>query len=44
MIVGDKPLPPGVPAAADTWTVRGLALAVVALCGAGVGWIVSLGG
>jgi cytochrome b len=44
MIVGDKPLPPGVPASADHWGVRGLALALVALCGAGVAWLVSLGG
>jgi len=44
MIVGDKPLPPGVPASADHWRVRGLALLVLTLCGAGVAWLVSLGG
>jgi cytochrome b len=44
MILGDKPLPRGVPASADHWGVRGLALALVALCGAGVAWLVSLGG
>jgi len=43
MIVGDKHLPIGVPASRDSWVVRGLALLVVALCGAGVGWLVSLG-
>jgi len=44
MIVGDKPLPPGVPASADHWTARGLAALLLTLCGAGVAWIVSLGG
>jgi len=44
MIVGDKPLPPGVPASVDHWGVRGLALLVVTLCGVGVAWLVSLGG
>jgi cytochrome b len=44
MIVGDKPLPNGVPASADHWGVRGLALLVLTLCGAGVAWLVSLGG
>jgi cytochrome b len=43
MLIGDKPLPPGVPPAADHWRVRGLALLLVALCGAGVAWLVSLG-
>jgi cytochrome b len=43
MIVGDKHLPIGVPASRDSWAVRGLALLVVALCGAGVTWLVSLG-
>jgi cytochrome b len=43
MLVGDKALPRGVPAAADHWRVRGLALALLVLCGAGVAWIVSLG-
>ena len=44
MIVGDKPLPGGVPASADHWRVRGLALLVLTLCGVGVAWLVSLGG
>jgi hypothetical protein len=44
MIVGDKPLPPGVPASADHWTTRGLAALLLTLCGAGVAWLVSLGG
>lgn len=44
MIVGDKPLPPGVPASADRWTTRGLAAALLTLCAAGVAWLVSLGG
>ena len=44
MWVGDKPLPAGVPASADHWAARALALLVVASCGAGVAWLVSLGG
>lgn len=44
MIVGDKPLPPGVPASEDHWRARGLALLVVTLCAVGVAWLVSLGG
>jgi cytochrome b len=44
MIVGDKPLPASVPASADHWTARGLAAALLTLCGAGVAWLVSLGG
>ena len=43
MIVGDKPLPAGVPASADTLATRGLAVLLVALCGAGVAGLVSLG-
>ena len=43
MIVGDKPLPAGVPASADHWTARGLAAALLTLCGVGVAWLVSLG-
>ena len=43
MLVGDKLLPPGVPASADSLATRGLALLLVAGCGAGVGWLVSLG-
>jgi cytochrome b len=44
MIVGDKPLPPGVPASADHWRARGLALLVVTLFAVGVAWLVSLEG
>jgi hypothetical protein len=44
MLLGDKRLPAGVPAAADGWAARGLALLVLSLCGAGVAWLVSLGG
>lgn len=44
MILGDKDLPPDTPASADHWAARGLALAVLTLCGAGVSWLVSLGG
>jgi cytochrome b len=44
MVLGDKDLPSGTPASADHWGVRGLALLVVTLCGAGVAWLVSLGG
>jgi len=41
---GDKALPPGVPASADGGGARLLALVLVALCGAGVAWLVGLGG
>jgi cytochrome b len=44
MIVGDKPLPPGTPASADSAAARVLALVLAALCAGGVAWIVSLGG
>jgi cytochrome b len=44
MIIGDKQLPAGVPAAADHWRVRAVAAALLAACGAGVAWLVSLGG
>ena len=44
MIVGDKPLPPGTPASADTAATRGVALLLAALCAGGVAWVVSLGG
>ncbi|HUG26129.1 cytochrome b/b6 domain-containing protein [Piscinibacter sp.] len=44
MIVGDKTLPAGVPASADGWSARGLAALLLALCGAGAAWLVSLGG
>ncbi|QTN23483.1 cytochrome b/b6 domain-containing protein [Rhizobacter sp. AJA081-3] len=43
MLVGDKLLPPGVPASADGLATRGLALLLVAGCAVGVGWLVSLG-
>ncbi len=43
MIVGDKLLPPDVPAATDTVATRGLAALLAAACAAGVAWLVSLG-
>jgi len=44
MIVGDKPLPAGVPASDDRAASRGLAALTLTLCAAGVAWVVSLGG
>lgn len=44
MLTGDKPLDASVPGSVDTLATRGLAVLLVALCGAGVGWLVSLGG
>ena len=44
MLVGDKALPAGTPAAADGATNRLLALLLAALCAGGVSWVVSLGG
>ena len=44
MILGDKTLPVGTPAATDTAATRLLALAVAALCAGCVGWVASLGG
>ncbi len=44
MIVGDKPLPAGVPAARDTPATRALALALVAACAALAAWVASFGG
>jgi cytochrome b len=43
MITGDKPLAHDVPASADSLASRGLAAALLALCAAGVAWLVSLG-
>ncbi len=43
MLVGDKLLPPDVPASADSLATRGLAALLLAACAAGVGWLVSLG-
>jgi cytochrome b len=43
MWTGDKALPPEVPASADGGAARLLALVLVALCGAGVAWLVGLG-
>lgn len=44
MLVGDKALPAGVPASADSLATRALAALLVAACATGVGWLVSLGG
>ena len=44
MLSGDKMLAGKVPASADAAGHRGLALTLVALCAAVVGWLVSLGG
>ncbi len=43
MLTGDKQLPPGTPASLDDMPRRALALLLLAACGAGVGWLVSLG-
>jgi cytochrome b len=43
MVVGDKQLAVQVPSANDSIATRLLALAVLALCGAAVAWMVSLG-
>lgn len=42
MLLGDKWLPPGVPGSADTMATRVLALMLLALCAAGVTWLVML--
>jgi cytochrome b len=44
MVVGDKTLPAGTPAAADGGATRLLALLVAALCAGAAGWVASLGG
>jgi cytochrome b len=44
MLTGDKTLPSSVPASADGSGARLLAAVLVALCGAGVAWLVSVGG
>lgn len=44
MLTGDKALPPGVPASADSAGTRLLALALAGLCAAAVAWVVALGG
>jgi cytochrome b len=44
MLTGDKALPATVPASTDGGTTRVIAAVLVALCGAGVAWLVSLGG
>jgi cytochrome b len=44
MLVGDKALPAGTPAAADSGVTRILALLLAALCAGGVAWVASLGG
>lgn len=43
MIIGDKPLPDGVPASADGLVPRSLAAVLLAACAGGVAWLVSLG-
>lgn len=43
MVTGDKPLPPHVPASADTTGSRWLAAALMALCAGAVAWVVSRG-
>jgi cytochrome b len=43
MLVGDKDLPPDVPASADSPATRGLALALAAACGALAWWVYRLG-
>lgn len=43
MITGDKPLPPGTPASADTGATRLLAVLLAAACCAGAWWVASLG-
>jgi len=43
MLTGDKQLPPGTPASLDDMPRRARALLLLAACGAGVGWLVSLG-
>lgn len=44
MLSGDKTLPPGVPASADSALSRSVAVLLLGLCAAGVTWLVSLGG
>jgi cytochrome b len=44
MLTGDKVLPAGVPASRDGAGTRLLAAVLLALCGAGVAWLVALGG
>lgn len=44
MLTGDKALPAGVPASRDGVGTRLLAAALLALCAAGVAWLVALGG
>lgn len=44
MIVGDKQLPAGTPASTDSPATRLLALLLLAMCAAGVSWVVRLGG
>lgn len=43
MLTGDKPLGPGVPPSSDNLRSRGMALALLLACAAGVAWLVSLG-
>ncbi len=43
MVVGDKAFGPGVPASADSWASRVLALVLLGACSALVAWVVGLG-
>ena len=44
MLRGDKMLPAGVPASADSLATRALAALLLAACAGGVAWLVALGG
>lgn len=44
MITGDKLLPSGTPASADTLATRALAAVLLAACAAGAAWVAKLGG
>jgi cytochrome b len=44
MLAGDKALPPGTPASADSAATRALALVLAAACAGGAVWVLSLQG
>jgi hypothetical protein len=44
MIHGDKLLPAGTPATADSLTTRGVALLLALVCAGVVAWVVAMGG